>query len=173
MSLTAEPLLNDALGAIRRDGETYEIAYVRHFARPVEKLWAALTVPARIAAWLCAAEVDLRLGGRIALHWTDCEPHYRMEGEIVELAPPRVIAWTWPDPKHPDSVVRWALEPEGDGCRLTLTQSGLKPPHLTDTAAGWHTYLECLQAGADGTATPWNPGREAEIAKLYRALTLP
>jgi uncharacterized protein YndB with AHSA1/START domain len=158
-------LLGDALGEIRAVGDTYELVFERRLARPVEKVWAALTEPARIADWLAKAEVELKVGGRFELYWDTHD--YRMRGVIVELEPLRVIAWTWPHEQHPDSVVRWALAPDGDGCRLTLTQTGLTAPPLRNVAAGWHTHLECLPGAADGISTPWRAEREREIARLY------
>lgn len=165
-ALTSEGLTFERLGEIRANGDSYELVFERRLAKSVEKVWSALTVPERLADWLAKAEIDLRVGGRIALHW---ETHdYRMAGVITELEPPRLLAWTWPHEKHPDSVVRWALEPDGDGCRLTLTQSRLKSPELLDVAAGWHTHLEGLPAAADGVATPWRAERERQIVELYR-----
>jgi len=161
-------LLNDKPGEVRQTGGLYEVTFTRRLARPVEKVWAALTTPARLADWLAKAEIDLRVGGRFELYWDTHD--YRMSGTIVELDPPRVIAWTWPSPQHPDSVVRWSLEPDGDGCRLTLTQTHLTAPPLKDVAAGWHTHLECLPGAVDGVNTPWRAEREREIAKLYVGL---
>jgi uncharacterized protein YndB with AHSA1/START domain len=165
--------LNDAAlhggrGEVRQVGDLYEITFVRRLARPVEKVWAALTVPARLADWLAEAEVDLRLGGRFALYWPVHD--YRMSGVITELDPPRLFAWTWPSPEHPESVVRWRLEPDGDGCRLTLHQTGLSAAPLRNVAAGWHTHLEGLPGAVDGVTTPWRAEREWEFAKLYSDL---
>lgn len=158
-------MIADSLGEVRRTGETYDLVFERRLARPLEKVWAALTVPERIADWLAKAEVDLRVGGRFELFW---ETHdYRMKGVITALDPPHLIAWTWPADAHPDSVVRWELAPDGDGCRLTLTQTHLTGPSLLSVACGWHTHLECLPGAADGIATPWRAEREREIAKLY------
>ncbi|HEY3950250.1 SRPBCC family protein [Phenylobacterium sp.] len=161
-------LLNDTRGEVRRTGATYEITFMRRLARPVAKVWAALTVPERLADWLAKAEIDLRVGGRFSLHWDTHD--YRMAGVITELDPPRVLAWTWPHEQHPDSVVRWTLEPDGDGCRLTLVQTNLTAPPLKNAAAGWHTHLEGLAGAADGVTTPWRAERERELARLYTDL---
>jgi len=161
-------LLNDAPGEVRKVGGDYEVTFVRRLAQPVAKVWAALTVPERLADWLAKAEVDLRIGGRISFYW---EAHdYRMTGVITELDPPRLFAWTWPSPEHPASVVRWRLEPDGDGCRLTLHQTGLSAPPLRGVAAGWHTHLEGLPGAVDGLNTPWQAACERKFAKLYQDL---
>ena len=40
-------LIDPTLGEVRRDGETVTIVFERRYAKPVEKIWAALTVPER------------------------------------------------------------------------------------------------------------------------------
>jgi uncharacterized protein YndB with AHSA1/START domain len=161
----------DSDGVIRRTGETYEIVFRRRLAQPIEKVWAALTVPERVADWLAEAtiEPELRLGARWSLRWTG---GYSMSGEIVAFDPPRLIAWTWPDDQAPASappgVVRFELKPDGDGCVLTLTNSGLAKPD-PDQAAGWHTHLEGLAGAADGVRTPWSAEREAAHLERYKA----
>jgi uncharacterized protein YndB with AHSA1/START domain len=163
-------LIADSLGLVRQTGDGFELTFERRFALPVAKVWAALTVPERIADWLAEAEVELRVGGVFRLLFPS--HNYAMEGRIVELDPPRVVAWTWPHEKHPDSVVRWQLFPDGTGCRLVLTQSRLQRPELPDVAAGWHTHLECLPGAADGANTPWKAEREREIRALYAGLAV-
>jgi uncharacterized protein YndB with AHSA1/START domain len=161
--------MTDPLGVATRTADGYELRFERRIARPMEKVWAALTLPERIADWLTAAALDLRVGGRFKLRFDEPEAS-EFEGRIVELDPPRLIAWTWPHEKHPDSVVRWELFPEDGGCRLVMTQTHLFPPLLTEVAGGWHTLLEGLPAAADGVRTIWRAEHEAEIAKLYAGL---
>jgi len=164
--------MNDAPdGEIRKSGDAYEIVFVRRLKQPIEKVWAALTIPERIADWLAAASIepDLRIGARFRLRFT--EGDYRMAGEIVALDPPRLIAWTWPDPVGADatpSIVRFDLAPEGAGCVLTLTNTGLGPPD-PNQLAGWHTHLEGLEGAAESVHTPWSAEREAVHLARYRA----
>ena len=157
-----------ALGLVRSADDGFELTFERHISKPTEKVWQALTLPERIADWLTEAEVDLRIGGLFRLNFPDHS--YAMEGRIVELDPPRLIAWTWPHAQHPASIVRWELTPEGEGCRLVLTQTGLKRPELPDVAAGWHAHLECLGGALDGLSTPWRAEREREIRTSYAGL---
>ncbi len=161
----------DALGLVRQADDGFDLVFERRLDKPVDKVWAALTVPERIADWLADADVELWVGGVFRLKFS--ANGYSMEGRIVELDPPRRIAWTWPDAKHPDSVVRWELSPDGGGCRLTLTQTRLQRPELPelpDVAAGWHTHLEGLPGASDGVNTPWRAAREREIRGLYAGL---
>lgn len=159
----------EELGALIPDGTAYLLRFERRYNKPIERVWAALTVPERIADWLAVADVDLRISGAIGLRFGDHAPE--PEGRIVELVPPRLIAWTWPHASHPDSVVRFELFPSEEGCRLVLTQSGLEGPHHSDVVAGWHTHLEGLPDAAEGMRVPWRAEREREIAKLYAGLS--
>lgn len=162
-------MIDDRLGEIRRTADGYDLVFERRLAQPVEKVWAALTQPERISEWLMTrTEVDLRVGGRFALDWIDGA--HAMVGEITALEPPRLIAWTWPHEEHPDSVVRWELEALDDGCRLTLTQTNMRKPHVLDVAAGWHAYLECLPGAAGDDITPWSAARERAVFARYQSL---
>jgi len=143
----------------------YELRFVRWYPQPIEKVWAALTQPDRLADWLAAAEVEPRRGGAFRLHW-QVQDH-RMTGVIVVCEPPTHLAWTWPDPQHPNSVVSWRLAPENSGTRVTFTQDALPASVLPDVATGWHTHLEGLPEAAAGRSAPWRADREREIATLY------
>lgn len=155
----------DPFGEVRLTGEAYELVFERRLAKSVEKVWAALTTPARIADWLAPCEIDLRPGGRIAFLFPG---HPVDEQTIVELDPPRLFAWTWRHPEHPDSIVRFELTPAAEGCVLRLTQGGLPGGRLLNIASGWHTHLEGLPGAAEGIATPWRADRERRIAEFYR-----
>jgi hypothetical protein len=67
-------------------------------------------------------------------------------------------------------VVRFDLEPDGDGCRLTLTESGLKADQGAGNAAGWHAHLEALEDAAGGVRTTWATllERQAAVNALYK-----
>ena len=92
----------------------------------------------------------MRVGGVIKLDW---HGHNTMEGKVVILDPPHVFAWTWPFGGR-ETLVRFELKAEGDGCSLTLTHTNLS---LTAGArAGWHAHLEGLDDAMEGLATPWS-----------------
>lgn len=51
-------------GRVESEGAGRTLTFEREMARPVEKVWAALITPARLADWLCAdAEVEPWVGG--------------------------------------------------------------------------------------------------------------
>lgn len=162
-------LIHAEPGEVRRDGETVTIVFRRRYRRPIEKVWAALTTPERLTDWFAEAKVErLEVGATIELYFTGAD--YRSIAKITELDPPRAIAWTWSevDGSKP-SQVRFILEPDGEGCRLTLTHSGLKPDEAVGVDSGWHAHLEAIEDAADGVFTPWSKllEREAEAKPLY------
>jgi uncharacterized protein YndB with AHSA1/START domain len=147
-------LATEELGEIRRTGETVEITFRRRYARPIEKLWAALTVPERIADWFAEVEtLDLRLGG--AIHLSFPGDLAKIRGVITAYEPPRRLTWTWPQPDGSESVVSFELEPDGAGCRLTLTEGALTFSQRAGNAAGWHAHLQAMEDAMEGRRTPW------------------
>jgi uncharacterized protein YndB with AHSA1/START domain len=164
---------NAANGVIRKSADGFEIVFVRRLPKPIEKVWAALTIPERIADWFTEMRFipDLRLGARVELFFPDDDPPFQMTtGEVVTFEPPRLFAWTWPDDDHPNSQIRCELAPDGDGCVLTFTQSGLGTKHLTGIGAGWHVFLDGLAGAADGVRTPGSIEREKALRPSYEAL---
>ena len=156
----------NSLGTVSRTGDTFEIVLERRIAKPIEKVWAALTVPERIADWLGIVDLDPRLGGHYRLKFSADDPG--MVGEIIEFEPLRRLAHTWPDPDHPSGIVRYELEPDGTGCRLRLINSGL-PGKYARSIAGWHVFLDAIPGATEGLATVWSMEREEEVLKLYQA----
>ena len=71
-----------------------------------------------------------------------------MDGRVLELDPPRVVMFLWGE-----DVLRLELEPEGDGTRLTLTQTLRSADEAARNAAGWHVCLDRL----GGEETDWEP----------------
>ena len=159
------------LGHIRRVGDTAEVTFHRQIARPIEKVWAALTVPERIADWLAEVKsLELRLGGAIHLHFPAV--NYRIQGTIVALEPPSLIAWTWPKADGSQSTIRFELTPDDAGCRLTLTEADLVWSEGAGNGAGWHAHLQALEDACDGVRTPWArlTEREQAVSAAYTTL---
>ena len=172
MTTTATALLSDApLGEVTTIGDSRQLVFHRRYRQSVEKVWAALTTPERLADWFAAAEVDLRVGGTIRLNWNG---QHRAEMTITVCEPPRALAWRWTIGER-DTLVRFDLAPDGDGCALTVTHSGLSLDGARDggVRAGWHAHLEALPDAIDGRATPWETkvAREEALAGRYPKLS--
>jgi uncharacterized protein YndB with AHSA1/START domain len=143
-------------GVFLADGSGGVLSFERHIDRPVDKVWAALTIPERVADWCGnAAEIDLRLGGVFCIHWPDGMGV--MNGVITALEPPRRLEYSWHEPtvKLQASKVRWTLSPDGGGCRLTLEHifTEVDRKSVTEFAAGWHDLYDAIVRAADGLAS--------------------
>ena len=137
-----------------------EIELVRDYSKPLDKVWAALTTPARIedwmgVEWLPDASAVLTLGGpfRYRFRNTDME----MQGTVLRLEPPHLLEHSWFDNLGPASVVTWRLEPTAEGCSLTLTHKLPQTEEGPRTAGGWTMLMGALDAWLDGA--PFTPTR--------------
>lgn len=146
------------------------VEFLWYYDRPIEAVWAALTEPARLSRWLSDVEIDLRVGGMFRILW---RPGGTMEGVITELTPPLVIAYTWNEPSHEvgESVVRWELSQEGDGCLLRLTHTFPLGADATPFVAGWHDFLYPLLAAVDGFRSEHDTVRSGQIEGYYDRLS--
>ena len=146
-------------GEFVADGAGGALSFERRLARPVEKIWAALTIPERVADWCGGgAEIDLRLGGVFRIFWP--KDMGVMNGVITALDPPRLLEYSWHEPtvKVPASRVRWTLTSDGDGCRLKLEHifTDVDRMSVTEFAGGWHDIINHVVNASDGVATEMN-----------------
>lgn len=150
----------------------------RRLRAPIEKVWAALTTPEKLAAWMgvewLGESGPLRVGGRFDYRFANSDMESR--GRVLVLEPPRVLEHSWFENIPPAAVVRWALAPEGDGCVLTLTQGAGPPDDAPRTAAGWTQIIESLaaslgepDAAAGGGMDAWRRRRDHYAATFPSA----
>jgi uncharacterized protein YndB with AHSA1/START domain len=127
----------------------------RRIAHPVERVWAALTEPEELEGWLARAQIDLVRGGAVELRWLNSDEDGNQavaRGTITELAPPRIFELA----TDIHGTLRWELEPDGDGTRLTFTCLHAPPAeYRAMTQAGWHIHLEHLADALDGRPIDW------------------
>jgi uncharacterized protein YndB with AHSA1/START domain len=117
-------------------------------AAPIERVWAALTVPASIRNWMGddeSIQVDLKPGGQY--HFFGSET----TGKFTHIDAPNVLEYTWRQmewlPDWADSVVRWELQTSGTKTRLHLLHSNFPNDQERDSHdEGWDSYfLEPMQ----------------------------
>jgi uncharacterized protein YndB with AHSA1/START domain len=153
------------LGTVTARGDVYDLVFERRIAKPIDKVWAALITPERIADWFAIVDLDPRLGGHYRLKFSPDETP--TEGVIVEFDPPRLLAHTWPDPGHDDAIVRYELTPDGDGCRLRFSNIGVPKPWV-GSVAGWHLFLDALPGAIDGVRFVWSMEAEQAVLERYK-----
>ena len=92
---------------------------------------------------------DLRVGGRWEASGVGKTGPYSLEGEFLEIDPPRRLVHTWHPvgaPAAATSTVTYMLEPSEGGTRITLRQSGiLSRDSSLGIGAGWETSFQKLE----------------------------
>jgi uncharacterized protein YndB with AHSA1/START domain len=166
-------------GNVEFDGDHVTLRYERFLNHPPEVVWAAITEPEQLAAWLMtpAATIGGHAGGSIdmvtgpsSFHWT---------GTILTWDPPRVYEHEWnmePRPEVPGgeaTVVRWELAPSGEGTRLNVTHRRLTRSTGLGFAPGFHAFLDRLAAQLAGEPLPNWMKRYDEVRHAYPAWSMP
>lgn len=132
-----------------------DIVKTLYLKAPIEKVWAFLTVPEKLARWF--HETDRALDERGAQftwlrHDSAAEDRRLMWGEVIECDPPRLLVHTFSHEWIEGLVttVRWELAEVDGGTRLLMTHGGLgaaKDPlaRLCEHDRGWEAHLTRLR----------------------------
>lgn len=154
-------------GTVHKRADGYQLRFERQLRHPVENVWAALTSPAQLAQWFAPGEIELTLGGRVHLAFTDGDSV--IDGQVTAITPPRLLEFTWTDEGDDLGFVRWELVADGGGTRLVLTHTipGEADPFVLPSLAGWHVMLERLAALLDGQPEPLSGERWQEFYDHY------
>jgi uncharacterized protein YndB with AHSA1/START domain len=136
------------LGNLIRHEDTYELRFTRRLGHPPDRVFKALLDADDLAAWFpTTIEGDHSEGARLTFSFRAGEgPPF--EGEMLVCDPPRLLEFRWGE-----DTLRFELEPDGDGTRLTLTDTLAELGKAARDGAGWHVCLDALEARLDG-ATP-------------------
>ena len=155
---------NSPKGDVTIDNGRLLVVFHRSYRKPIEKVWAALTIPERLGDWFGAARVDLREGGTFAFTYPD---GFSTEMKVTRVEPPHKLGWRWVLDDI-DTLVLFELTSTPEGCDLTLTHSNV-PQTSGGVRRGWHAHLDGLADCLEGRATPWavKEEREKRIAPLY------
>lgn len=131
-------------------GEVVEVSV--HVAARPETVFRIVAEPEGFPRWMGeGAELEPTVGGRVRVPYPGGTVAL---GEVLELTPPRRIAWTWGfeggdhgmEPGSTRVVIE--LQADGDGTRVTLRHSGLPEAIAEGTASGWRHYASVLAAQA-------------------------
>lgn len=135
------------MNEVCRVTDCYTITFERSSRHSAARVWRAITEPAEVGAWLEGrATIDLRRGGE---WFVDYGGDDTIDAIIVHVEKERRLAFVWGS-----SVVEWTLEPDGDGCKLTLVHNGAGSEAFGDRGCvvGWHGSLDELGRYIDGVA---------------------
>jgi uncharacterized protein YndB with AHSA1/START domain len=130
------------------------IRFERIFDAPVEEVWQYITSEKLLPTWIAKASVDLRVGGRIKLHFSDDddpEGHCKGQGvkdeeggRITVCEQNQRLTYLGLDPNGGETTLSYTLIPLNGQTLLVLDHSDLPPELMVAFAAGWHGYLDAL-----------------------------
>jgi uncharacterized protein YndB with AHSA1/START domain len=148
-------------GLLEADRGSASVTFRRWLPHPIEEVWAAVTDPKDLEAWLLAkVRREDRRGGRLEMEHPN---GVHATGRVLEWSPPRAYEYEWnlpPGPYQPDgeaSIVRWELTPSEGGTLLVLTHRRLSRPTAEVFVRGLSVLLDRLSAHLDGTPMPEPP----------------
>ena len=90
---------------------------------------------------------DVRVGGRWRASGIARGAPYALEGEFLEVDPPRKLVQTWHRQGMPGtpSTLTYLLEPIAGGTRLTVRHADIAPSdQRNNVSAGWRTSCDRL-----------------------------
>jgi uncharacterized protein YndB with AHSA1/START domain len=134
-----------------------QIAIMRIFAAPRERVWREWTTPECFADWFGGAQteipletvsMDVRPGGGWRLTMFVEPGHRRIDwhGKYLEVEPPERLVLTLSDEPEGDRYARVTviLADLGDGrTEMAFEQTGPLPPELVDaTRQGWGVFFD-------------------------------
>ncbi len=142
---------------IQKDGENWTLVLVRELRHAPDKVWQALTDPAQLREWApFDADRSLATAGATVKLTTVGAPMPNVSEATVKRADaPRELVYEWGG-----RDVRWELEAQGGGTRLTLWAS-IDRRFIAMGAAGWHVCLDVLDHQLSGTPIGRLVGGEA------------
>ncbi|WP_432899630.1 SRPBCC family protein [Micromonospora matsumotoense] len=137
-------------------GDRWTLRFVRDLRHPPERVWAALTDPARLREWApFLADRDLSTPGDAVLTLVDGDAVVAQPATVRRAEPPRLLEYTWDE-----DLLRWELTRTADGTRLTLWHTVADRGLLPMVAAGWHLCVDVAERLLAGD--PIGPIRGAE-----------
>ena len=157
---------------IELEGDRVGVRFERRLTHSPERVWRAVTETEELAKWFPARpEIagEREPGASLTFTYPDnAEPPET--GVVVAYEPPRLFEFTWrpgsPDGDDPQTL-RFELEPDGDGTKLTFTHE-LPRPDTAKVAAGWQLCLDDLELALAGEPRAEFPeGRWVELHEEY------
>lgn len=96
---------------------------------PVEKVWSALTDKPQMKEWYFdIPDFELGMHNEFNFYEPGEEQKFHHHGEILEIIPQSKLkhSWSYPEFSKERTLVKWELQPDGDGTLVTLTHKGLE-----------------------------------------------
>ena len=96
---------------------------------PADKVWSALTDKAQMKEWYFdIPDFSAEPHTQFSFYAGSQNDQYHHQGEVIEVIPQQKLkhSWAYPDISKEKTIVKWELQPEGDGTVVTLTHKGIE-----------------------------------------------
>jgi uncharacterized protein YndB with AHSA1/START domain len=132
-------------GTLEQTDAGPRLRFARRLPHPPEKVWRALTEPEHLKAWFPDTIVveDWTPGAPLRFQ----HPGFSFDGEVLAVEEGALLEFSW----GPD-VLRFELQPDGDGTLLVLIDTLETVGKAARDGAGWHVCLDALEHDLNGTA---------------------
>jgi uncharacterized protein YndB with AHSA1/START domain len=137
-------------GQLEQSDGAWRLRCTRTLPHPREKVWRALTEPEHLEAWFPTTIEGERAPGAALRFSHRNAPLPAMEGEMLACEPVSVLEFRWGEDN-----LRFTLEPDGTGTKLTLIDTLAELGKAARDGAGWHTCLDQLAYHLDEVEPPW------------------
>ncbi len=143
--------------------EGWQLRFTRTLRHPVPKVWRALTEPEHLAPWFPSTiDGEWRAGAPLRFEFPGHDLP-GIDGEVLRCDPPSMLEYRWGG-----DVLRFELQPDGDGTILTLYDTIDELGKGARDGAGWHECLARLERSLDGDERPIDSAETwPEVAPEY------
>lgn len=155
--------MDDRLGQLEQVGDRWQLRFERDLPHPPAKVWRAITEPEHLVAWFpTTIEGERAEGAKLRFEFPfDDAPG--LDGEMVVYDPPTAMELRWGD-----ETLRFDLEAQPAGTRLTLLAVFDDLGKAAREGAGWHACLDILGYEISGEPLPWPPDKRwSQVHPLY------
>lgn len=146
--------------------KAHMVRFERPLPAPREKVWEVLTNTARLPGWYGDGAIDGQVGGTVRLMGG------HIAGTVTQWVPLTKLAYSWnvlmpgqTVSDYPESYLTLEL----DDAKLTLTHLPVLEAFVKLNAAGWHTFLDMVDAAARGETVEPREVYMKRNAALYGA----
>lgn len=130
-------------GELKKVEDRWQLRFRRRLPHAPEKVWSAITEPEHLRAWFPQRVVGEWVVGaplRFESEYGD------FDGEVLACEPRSLLQFRWGT-----DTIRLEIEPDGDGCMLTLIDTIAELGKAARDGAGWHVCLDALEHDLAGT----------------------
>ncbi len=154
------------LGQLSPAGDRWQLRFSRRLAHPPAKVWRAITEAEHLRSWFPSTiDGDRRTGSALTFEFPEAAGTPPIHGEMLAFEPPKLLEFRWGD-----DILRFELEPDGDGTSLVLVDTFMEQGKAARDAAGWHECLDLLADELTDRATTRTLGsRWPELNARYAA----